>query len=110
MSADRQLLTEFCRNRSESAFRKLLERHLKLVYSTALRVVNGDAYLAQDITQLVFSNLARKARSLPAEVVLAGWLHQDTRFTALEQRYFQCPAERSSAIRQIGNLRYDQEG
>lgn len=84
MSDDRQCVAEFCRNGSESAFRQLVERHLSLVYSAAMRMVNGDAHLAQDITQLVFSNLARKARSLPANVLLAGWLHRDTRFTALE--------------------------
>src|SRR5256885_11593993 len=84
MVEDCQLLAEFCRNRSESAFRRLVERHLKLVYSTAMRLVNGDAPLAQDVAQAVFTNLAAKARSLPAQVVLAGWLHRDTRFTALE--------------------------
>ncbi|HZR19798.1 MAG TPA: sigma-70 family RNA polymerase sigma factor [Verrucomicrobiae bacterium] len=84
MSEDRQLLAEFCRNGSETAFRRLVERHLKMVYSTAMRVVNGDVHLAQDIAQSVFSNLARKARYIPAQVVLAGWLHRDARFTALE--------------------------
>jgi len=84
MSDDRQLLAEFCRNGSEAAFRQLVGRHLNLVYSAAMRIVNGDTHLAQDIAQLVFSNLAGKARALPANVVLAGWLHRDTRFTALE--------------------------
>ncbi|HEY3857356.1 MAG TPA: sigma-70 family RNA polymerase sigma factor [Verrucomicrobiae bacterium] len=84
MSTDRQLLTEFRREGSESAFEQLVERHLKLVYSTAMRVVNGDAHLAQDISQTVFANLARKAAKLPADVPLAGWLHSDARFTALE--------------------------
>src|SRR5882672_10454248 len=84
MREDHRLLREFCRNGSEGAFRKIVDRHLKLVYSAAMRIVNGDAHLAQDIAQLVFSNLARKAPSLPADVVLPGWLHQDARFTALE--------------------------
>jgi RNA polymerase sigma factor (sigma-70 family) len=84
MSDDHQLLAEFSRNGSEAAFRQLAERHLNLVYSAAMRMVNGDTHQAQDITQLVFLNLARKACSLPANVVLAGWLHRATRFTALE--------------------------
>jgi RNA polymerase sigma factor (sigma-70 family) len=84
MSDDRHLLSEYCRNGSEAAFQQLVERHLPLVYSAAMRIVNGDAHLAQDITQLVFTHLARKAPALPADMVLAGWLHRDTRFTALE--------------------------
>jgi RNA polymerase sigma factor (sigma-70 family) len=53
-----------------------------LVYSAALRQTNGDAHLAQDIAQLVFSDLARKAPALPEKVVLAGWLHRATIFSA----------------------------
>ncbi len=83
MSEDRQWLAEFAQTGSEAAFRQIVGRHLQLVHSAALRMVNGDAALAQDITQLVFTNLARQARSLPPDVVLAGWLHRDTRFTAL---------------------------
>jgi len=84
MSDDRQWLAEFCRNGSDAAFRQLVRQHLNLVYSAAMRMVNGDSHQAQDVAQLVFANLARQARSLPANVVLAGWLHRDTRFTALE--------------------------
>jgi RNA polymerase sigma factor (sigma-70 family) len=84
MSEDRQWLAEFARTGSEAAFRQIVGRHLPLVYSAALRMVNGDAAQAQDIAQLVFTNLARRARSLSPDVILAGWLHRDTRFTALE--------------------------
>jgi RNA polymerase sigma factor (sigma-70 family) len=44
--------------------------------------VNGDAHLAQDITQTVFVNLARKAHTLPTEIVLGWWLHRVTCFVA----------------------------
>jgi RNA polymerase sigma factor (sigma-70 family) len=84
MNEDRQLLAEFCAGGSERAFREIVERNLPLVYGTAMRLLNGDSHLAEDVAQAVFSNLARKARSLPREIVLAGWLHRDTRFTALE--------------------------
>lgn len=84
MSEDDQCLAAFARDGSESAFRRLVERHLQLVYGVALRMVNGDVHQAQDIAQAVFANLARKAASIPPGFVLAGWLHRDARFTALE--------------------------
>jgi RNA polymerase sigma factor (sigma-70 family) len=82
MSDDRQLLRRFATERSESAFSQLVVRHLPLVYSTALRQTNGDTHLAQDVAQLVFTDLARKASSLSENVVLAGWLHRATLFAA----------------------------
>ena len=81
---DPELLAEFRNHGSEAAFRSLVERHLRLVYSTAIRLMNGDAHRAQDICQSVFTDLARSAPSLPKGTVLAGWLHRTTRFTALE--------------------------
>ena len=59
-----------------------MTRHLDYVYSAALRVVNGDTPLAQDVTQTVFIDLARQAGSLPRDVVVAGWLHRHTCYTA----------------------------
>jgi RNA polymerase sigma factor (sigma-70 family) len=44
--------------------------------------VNGDSHLAQDVSQTVFIDLARKAESLPGDVGLVGWLHRHTCFTA----------------------------
>jgi RNA polymerase sigma factor (sigma-70 family) len=48
-----------------------------MVYSTALRLVEGDTHRAEDVAQTVFVDLARKARTLPQEVRLGGWLHRD---------------------------------
>ena len=39
-------------------------------------------HTSPDIAQLVFSDLARKAPALPEKVVLAGWLHRATIFSA----------------------------
>ena len=82
MMDDGQLLQQYKREGSESAFGELVRRHIDLVYSAALRVVNGDTHLAQDVTQRVFFDLARKPGSLPRGVVLAGWLHRHTCFRA----------------------------
>ena len=87
MVDDTELLRRYAETGSESAFSELVTRHLPLVYSAALRQVNGDVHLAQDVAQCVFSDLARKAasvaRRLSAESqVLSGWLYTSTRFAA----------------------------
>jgi DNA-directed RNA polymerase specialized sigma24 family protein len=76
MMGDEQLLHAYARERSESAFGELVARQVDCVYSTALRVLNGDTHLAQDVAQTVFIDLARKAGSLGGGVVLTGWLHR----------------------------------
>ena len=80
MMDDPQLLRSYAVERSEPAFAELVQRHVNLVYSTALRQANGDAHLAQDATQLVFTDLARKAASLSGRAVLSGWLFTSTRY------------------------------
>jgi RNA polymerase sigma factor (sigma-70 family) len=82
MTDDGQLLQQYRRERSESAFGELVTRHIDLVYSVALRVAGGDSHLAQDVTQTVFLDLARKAGSVPQDAVLAGWLYRHAWFTA----------------------------
>jgi RNA polymerase sigma factor (sigma-70 family) len=82
MMDDSTLLRRYAKDRSESDFAQLVHRHLNLVYSAALRQVNGDSHLAQDVTQLVFTDLARKAGRLAGHRVLAGWLFTSTRFAA----------------------------
>src|SRR5919108_6108366 len=82
MNDDTQLLRRYAEDRSESAFGELVSRHIDLVYSAALRVVGGDRHLAQDVTQGVFVDLARKARRLPHDVLLAGWLYRHTCYAA----------------------------
>jgi RNA polymerase sigma factor (sigma-70 family) len=82
MSNGEQWLAEYVRTGSEAAFREVVERYVNLVYSAALRLVNGDAHLAQDVAQGVFTDLARMARKLSPDVKLGGWLHRHTCFVA----------------------------
>ena len=84
MLEDQQLLRSYATDGSEAAFGELVARYVNLVYSAALRRTGGDTHLAQDVAQLVFTDLARKARSLPKNVVLAGWLHRATHFAAAQ--------------------------
>jgi DNA-directed RNA polymerase specialized sigma24 family protein len=72
---DLDLLREYAERRSERAFRELVNRHVNLVFSAALPVV-GQNQLAEDVAQLVFAQLARKAGSLRHGTVLTGWLYR----------------------------------
>jgi RNA polymerase sigma factor (sigma-70 family) len=78
MTDSQRLLAEYAKNGSESAFQELVSRYLNFVYSTALRLVGGDASLAEDVAQTVFIGLARRGRMLSPDVMLGGWLHQHT--------------------------------
>ena len=77
-----KLLRDYANRGDEAAFRELVERYIDLVYSAAVRRVGGDADLARDVTQAVFTDLARKARSLRSVELLGGWLHRHTGFVA----------------------------
>lgn len=82
MKDDATLLHSYAHQRSEADFAELVRRHVDFVYSVALRELNGDAHLAQDATQLVFIDLARKADRLTGHRLLAGWLFNSTRYAA----------------------------
>ena len=82
MIPDHELLRRYAETGDETSFAELVRRHVSLVYSAALRQVNGDAHLAQDVTQLVFADFARKAGALALHRVLAGWLFTSTRYAA----------------------------
>lgn len=60
---DAELLLLFVQQRSELAFRAIVERHKRFVFSLCCRKL-GDQHLAEDATQKVFVTLANKAAKL----------------------------------------------
>ncbi|HWA85763.1 MAG TPA: sigma factor [Opitutus sp.] len=72
MNDDPALLLRYASDRSEAAFADLVRRHLPLVFSAALRRLNGDVHRARDVTQIVFTALARDAARLSRHPTLAG--------------------------------------
>jgi len=82
---DMELLRDYVREHSESAFRALVERHVDLVFSVALRQTR-QIDLAQDVTQAVFVVLAQKAATISSRTTLAGWLYRATCYTASNVR------------------------
>lgn len=73
---DPALLRAYQTTGSETAFRALVDRHLSMIYGLALRRT-GNRETAEEVTQSVFTTLARKARSgFRARGSLSGWLYK----------------------------------
>ena len=72
MTDPRQLLADYVASGSETAFRDLVASYVNLVYSAAIRLVNGDTHRAEDVAQTVFADLAKlasteKFRAIPTD-------------------------------------------
>jgi len=84
--SDLDLLRQYATDGSQAAFTALVQRHVNLVYSAALRQIRSPQ-LAEDITQSVFHDLARNAAKLTApggSPVITAWLYQVARRTAID--------------------------
>ncbi len=86
MTTDNELLRDFARSGSESAFAELVRKHLNMVYSAAIREMAGRTQLAEEVAQEVFVELARQARGLADHPALAGWLYTSVRRIAANLR------------------------
>lgn len=83
MNEDMELLRDYVVRESEQAFETLVSRYVNLVYSAAVRQVR-DPHLAEDVTQVVFVLLARKARTLGSDTIVPSWLHRTAGFVAAD--------------------------
>ena len=83
MNDDAILLQRYANESCAESFTKLVHRHVDLVYSAALRRTGGDPHRAADVSQEVFTALARNARKLVHHPALTAWLHATTRNAAL---------------------------
>jgi RNA polymerase sigma factor (sigma-70 family) len=97
---DSELLRTYVHEGSEAAFTELVNRHVGLVYSAALRQVNGASQLAEDITQNVFASLAKKASGLTGHTSIAGWLHTSVRYASSDLRR----SEQRRSLREQGSF------
>jgi RNA polymerase sigma factor (sigma-70 family) len=80
---DHELLRRFSHEQSQDAFTELVNRRLNLVYSAALRQVRS-SHLAEEVSQTVFTTLARHAARFAPDTVLTAWLYQVTRNAAID--------------------------
>src|SRR5580698_9830962 len=79
---DLELLGQFASEQSQDAFTTLVNRHLGLVYCAALRQVRSP-HLAEEVSQTVFTELARNAGRLRPDTILTAWLYRVTRHSAI---------------------------
>jgi RNA polymerase sigma factor (sigma-70 family) len=75
MSDPDGLLERFIKDRSNEAFKALVDRHGAMVAATCRRVLGNEAE-AEDAAQAVFFILARKAGSVASGDALGPWLHR----------------------------------
>lgn len=97
MLSDPELLRSYIRESSQEAFAELVQRHIDFVYAAALRQAGSNAR-AEDVTQAVFTDLAKKAAQLSTRSDIVGWLHTSTHYAATSIR-------RSEARREARELK-----
>jgi RNA polymerase sigma factor (sigma-70 family) len=95
---DTQMLEQYLRGGSESAFADLVNRYVDLAYSVAHRTLR-DRALAEEVAQMTFCLLARKARQLTGYDSLAGWIYRTSYLLSLKTlRQERTRREREHAI------------
>jgi len=84
MKSDSDLLRSYVQDNCSEAFTEIVRRNVNLVHSCVLRRIGGDAQMAEDITQKVFSDLARKSSKLANLSSVSGWLYVGANLASAE--------------------------
>ncbi len=74
-TTDAELLQRFVRERDESAFAALMDRHGPMVLGVCERMI-GDAHAAEDAFQAAFLVLVRKAHTIGNREAIGPWLYR----------------------------------
>jgi len=109
MSDCAELLRRYVEDNAQDAFTELVRQRGDFVYAVALRQLGGDGHLAADVTQRVFTDLARKARELSVRSTVSGWLYLPHTAQSLRlQIVFQLPPPRhrgQNSVYDVGTRR-----
>ncbi len=82
---DRELLERFAETRDGAAFAALVRRHGAMVLGSCRRILHN-LHDAEDVFQVTFLALARKAGEVRRSEAVAGWLHRVASRLALKVR------------------------
>lgn len=110
-SSDRELIVRYVRQHDHEAFAELVRRYIALVHSAALRQIREPG-LADDVTQAAMIVLARRAREISCDVVLASWLFTVTHHiaqNALKSQARRTAHEQIAATQRVDSRKYDAE-
>ena len=80
---DSTFLERFAETRDEDAFRALVDKYTGVVYGVALRRT-GKHEAAEEVAQIVFQALARKAGSIAGRRPVSAWLHRAATLESLK--------------------------
>ena len=80
--SDQVLLNRYSRSHAPEPFLQLMQRHMRMVYGTCLRIT-ANVHDAEDLSQECFFDLARQSGEVRTSLV--GWLHQAATHRALNR-------------------------
>jgi len=105
---DAELLRQFTEERSEEAFRMLVQEYSAMVYSVCFRSLKNEAK-SEDAAQAVFITLAKKADSIRNPRALSAWLFRAAKLAVLNMKRMDARRVKheaaAAATREKGNQR-----